>query len=314
VTRGTPAGLGFADGGGRAQELSFPVVPGADTSQESVQFIGTATMLIRHAGITILTDPNFLHAGEHVHVGYGITGTRLTDPAIELDALPPIDFVLLSHMHEDHFDRKVEARLDKRIPIVTTPHAARTLVRRGFRNARALRTWDGIRVRKGDATLAVTAMPGRHGPPLVAAALPRVMGSLITIPRADGTPYRIYVSGDTLVYRDIGAIARREPHVDLAFLHLGGTRVLGILVTMDAAQGVRMLQILRPRTAIPIHYDDYDLFKSPLDDFRAAVRAAGLESTVRYLARGDVYDLRPVLGRRRAHSEAPASARRSQAE
>jgi L-ascorbate metabolism protein UlaG (beta-lactamase superfamily) len=285
-------------GAARADDLDFPVARGADTSQESVQFIGTATLLIRHGGITILTDPNFLHAGDHVHVGYGITGTRLTNPAIEMDALPPFDFVLLSHMHEDHFDRKVEASLDKGVPIVTTPHAARTLADRGFRNTHPLATWDSVRVRKGDATLQITSMPGRHGPPVVAWALPAVMGSLIEIPRDGGTPYRIYVSGDTLVYRDIDEIARREPHLDLAFLHLGGTRVLGILVTMDGAQGVRMLEILKPDTAVPIHYDDYDLFESPLDEFRAAVRAAGLEGTMRHLDRGDVYDLRPALARR----------------
>jgi hypothetical protein len=55
----------------------------------------------------------------------------------------------------------------------------------------------------------------------------------------------------------------------LALLHLGGTKVLGIMVTMDAQQGVE------PRTAI--HYNDYTVFKSPLDDFKRAVAEAGLE-------------------------------------
>src|SRR4051812_34124998 len=65
----------------------------------SVQFMGTATVLIRYAGLTILTDPNFLHRGDHVHLGYGLSAQRLTDPAIELDKLPPVDLVVLSHMH-----------------------------------------------------------------------------------------------------------------------------------------------------------------------------------------------------------------------
>ena len=33
----------------------------ASTDAGTVQFIGTATVLIRYAGLTILTDPNFLH-------------------------------------------------------------------------------------------------------------------------------------------------------------------------------------------------------------------------------------------------------------
>jgi L-ascorbate metabolism protein UlaG (beta-lactamase superfamily) len=38
-----------------------------------------------------------------------MTAARRTDPALE-QVLPPIDFVLLSHMHEDHFDREVEVQ------------------------------------------------------------------------------------------------------------------------------------------------------------------------------------------------------------
>src|SRR5579883_1730367 len=74
-----------------------------------ITFIGTATLLLRFGGITLLTDPNFLHHGEKVHLGYGLSATRRTDPAIEIDQLPPLDLVLLSHMHEDHFDRVAAA-------------------------------------------------------------------------------------------------------------------------------------------------------------------------------------------------------------
>src|SRR5579875_2066343 len=102
----------------------------ADMAQGSVQFIGTATVLLRYAGFTILTDPNFLHQGEQAHLGYGIYTTRQTNPALELHQLPPIDFVLLSHFHEDHFDRHVVRELDKATPIITTPQAALALRRR----------------------------------------------------------------------------------------------------------------------------------------------------------------------------------------
>ena len=63
------------------------------------------------------------------------------------------------------------------------------------------------------------------------------------------------------------------------------------MVTMDAEQGVEMLQIVQPKLAIPIHYNDYDVFESPLSDFQAAVRAAGLEDRVHYLSHGETYPL-----------------------
>jgi len=73
--------------------------------------IGTATTLIRYAGFTILTDPNFLHRHEKVRLGYGLSSRRLTEPALDIADLPPVDLVVLSHMHEDHFDRVAEERV-----------------------------------------------------------------------------------------------------------------------------------------------------------------------------------------------------------
>jgi L-ascorbate metabolism protein UlaG (beta-lactamase superfamily) len=74
---------------------------------------------------------------------------------------------------------------------------------------------------------------------------------------------------------------------------------MGIMVTMDAEQGVDMMRIVNPARAIPIHYDDYDLFSSPLSDFEAAVGAAGLENRVIYLQRGEAYPLEGLVTRTR---------------
>jgi L-ascorbate metabolism protein UlaG (beta-lactamase superfamily) len=68
------------------------------------------------------------------------------------------------------------------------------------------------------------------------------------------------------------------------------------MVTMDGRQGARALRLIRPARAVPIHYDDYTAFKSPLSDFQREVRAAGLESTVTYLGRGDVLPLEGLDG------------------
>jgi L-ascorbate metabolism protein UlaG (beta-lactamase superfamily) len=261
----------------------------------SVMFVGTATVIIRYAGLTILTDPNFLHKGDHVHLGYGLTAQRLTNPAIDLEQLPPIDLIVLSHMHEDHFDQLVQQKLNRDIPIATTPEAAAKLQQLGFKVRYPLRTWDSLLVSKGGASLRISALPGRHGPSVIANLLPQVMGSMLEFSIADGKPaYRIYISGDTMVYSDIYDIPRRYPDIDLALLHLGGTRIFGVVtVTMDGKQGVKMLQIIAPRHAIPIHYNDYDRFKSPLGDFVKEVKAAELQNKVIYLKHGDTYNFHP---------------------
>src|SRR5918999_4192934 len=220
----------------------------------SIFFVGNATVLIRYAGFTILTDPNFLHAGDHVHLGYGLTSVRRTNPAVEVEDLPPLDFVLLSHLHGDHFDRLAERKLNKATPIVSTRRAVAYLKRKGFTATRALRTWETLPIAKGDTRLHLTAMPGTHAPGPLAAALPPVMGSMLEFrTAADEARLRLYISGDTLIHEQLREIPRRYPEIDLALLHLGGTRVLGIMVTMDAEQGVEALRIIDPRTAVPIH-------------------------------------------------------------
>ena len=260
-----------------------------DFGRGEVFFVGTATVLIRYAGFTILTDPNFLHRGDRAKLGYGLRSQRRTEPALTVAELPPLDFVVLSHHHGDHFDEVAARDLDKSVPILTTPHGARKLRRQGFTNPTALETWQTQTVARGDARVRVTAAPAKHAPQPLGALLPPVMGSVLEFGRGDETTFRLYVTGDTLLHDRLHKIPRRYPDIDLALVHLGGTKVLGILLTMDASQGVRALGIVRPRTAVPIHYDDYTVFTSPLADFRAAAAAASLGTEVHYLARGETY-------------------------
>jgi L-ascorbate metabolism protein UlaG (beta-lactamase superfamily) len=263
--------------------------PSPDTSVGSVFFIGNATVLIRYAGLTILTDPTFIHKHGQVPIGYGMHTTRLTDPAMEIEDLPSLDLIVLSHFHGDHFDQVAERNLNKSLPIVTTPQAAKALASRGFHNTYPLPTWTSLMVTKGEVNLRITSMPGRHGPLLADLVLPEVMGSLIEFQSKAGT-FRLYITGDTLAINDLKEIPRRYPDIDLALLHLGGTRVLGILVTMDGKQGVKMMRMVDPKRAIPIHYNDYDVMKSPLSDFQREVEAAGLGNKVHYLHHGETYE------------------------
>ncbi len=46
---------------------------------------------------------------------------------------------------------------------------------------------------------------------------------------------------------------------------------------------------------MPIHYDDYPVFKSPLEDFKRAAAAANLDTKIHYVGRGDTH--RFELGR-----------------
>jgi L-ascorbate metabolism protein UlaG (beta-lactamase superfamily) len=108
--------------------------------------------------------------------------------------------------------------------------------------------------------------------------------------------YRIYISGDTLMVDELKEIPERYAgqSIDLMLVHLGGTTIPSphmplLMITMDAKQGLELVRLIGPDMTIPIHFDDYDVFLSPLEDFKKAMADAGLDKKVTYLDRGDDY-------------------------
>jgi L-ascorbate metabolism protein UlaG (beta-lactamase superfamily) len=271
--------------------------PGGGIEGEAT-FVGTATLLLRVGGFTILTDPNFLHSGEKARLGMGLRSRRLTEPAMQIADLPPLDLLVLSHYHGDHFDQKARKELDKATPIVTEPHAARKLRRRGFTDVIALETWQAHEIRRGERTLSVEALPGKHSPAAMSLVVPRVMGSLLQVSERGRPLIRIYITGDTLFYDGLAEIPRRHPAIELCFIHLGGTRLAGVLLTMDDVQGVRALELVKPRVAVPVHFDDYAIFRSPLESFLTRAEGAHLSTRVREVRRGERW--RFVVGKEAA--------------
>ena len=261
----------------------------------SLFFVGNATALITLGPFTVLTDPNFLHQGQRAYLGNGLTSKRLTEPALDVRDLPALDAVVLSHLHGDHWDRVTSRHLDKATPILTTPHAARRLQARSrFRRAVGLGTWESDTLVKDGRTLKVTALPGRHAPGLVQRLIPPVMGSLLELGDAlsDAVVCRLYITGDTLMYDGVHEIARRHPDIDTCAIHLGGTTLPGgLMVTMDGKQGADLVELVRPKQVVPVHYDDYTVFKSPLADFTREMEARGLADLVSYVGRGGTVGL-----------------------
>jgi L-ascorbate metabolism protein UlaG (beta-lactamase superfamily) len=257
---------------------------------DELTFIGNATTLIRLGSFTLLTDPNFLHRGQRAYLGYGLITKRLADPALRPDELPPLDTVVLSHLHGDHFDRVARRHLDRSPLVLTTPPASRRLRSWGFMT-HGLDTWQRHALRKESETLTIEALPGIHATGALRRLLPPVMGSLIEHAVDGQVTRRVYLSGDTLPGDHIDEVRRRHPDIDVAVVHLGGTRVLFRTVTMDAGMGVDFVRRCAPRAVVPVHYDDYSRMKSPLSDFLDRAREEGLEARVVTPGRGETIPL-----------------------
>jgi L-ascorbate metabolism protein UlaG (beta-lactamase superfamily) len=177
------------------------------------------------------------------------------------------------------------------LPIVTTNHAATKLRRRGFEQATGLSTWQTHTVTKGTLTLIATSLPGRHAPGWAKWLLPPVMGTMLDF-TAGNQRRRLYISGDTLLVDELNEIPVRFDSIDAGVLHLGGTRIpmgalpFGLTVTMDAQQGAGLAQKLDLPKVIPIHFDDYTVFASPLSDFLEEMKRRGLSDRIIQIERG----------------------------
>jgi L-ascorbate metabolism protein UlaG (beta-lactamase superfamily) len=253
---------------------------------DGITFIGTATMIVRLGSFTVLTDPNFLHRGQRAYLGRGLWSRRLTEPAMQPADLPALNAVVLSHLHGDHFDRIARRQLDRTVPLVTTEHAASRLRRYGF-TSHGLQPWNRYELTNGDESLTVESLPAVHAYGVLGKLLPPVMGSLLVHRVAGAVRRRVYLSGDTLTGEHLDEIRERHPEIDTAVVHLGGTRLLFWTVTMDANQGVDFLQRIRPHLAIPVHYDDYRVFRSPLSEFLSAMKRDLSGQLLKAPARGE---------------------------
>lgn len=201
---------------------------------------------------------------------------------------------MLSHVHGDHWDRVLQKGLDRRLAVVTTPHAAKRLQNRGFANAHGLSTWGRHKITTGGTTLTMTSLPGRHAPGWSQRLLPPVMGTMLEFAADDGSPRRrLNISGDTLLIEELKEIPARFDPIDAGVLHLGGTRLpagpripFGLTVTMDGRQGAELVAMLALPKTIPVHFDDYGVFASPLADYAREMQRRGLSDRIIELARG----------------------------
>jgi|SRR5215218_993379 len=223
--------------------------------------IGGPTLLIEVGGWRILTDPTFDAPGKRYFFGWGTMSRKLDGPAIAADELGTIDAVLISHDHHgDNLDPAGRALLPKLGTIVTTVPGAKRLADSG--PTRGLAAWDTTRLEApGKPTIEITATPCRHGPPGSHPIVGEVIGFAL---KWDGQEHGVlWISGDTVLYDGVREVAQRLT-VDTAILHLGGVKfpVSGpIRYTMTAKEAIELTGLIKPRAAIPIHYEGWKHFR-----------------------------------------------------
>ncbi len=254
-------------------------------SQPRLTHLGGPTTLIELDGWRILTDPTFDPPGRRYTFGWGTSSRKVAGPALAADTVFPVDLVLLSHDHHaDNLDDTGRGLLARASTVITTVPGARRL---SAPNVRGLADWASTTVTTpGRPPLVITATPGRHGPKFSRPIAGKVNG--FGLRREGEDTAALWMSGDTVLYDGVREVADRMP-VDVALLHLGGVRfgfTGPVRFTMSAAEGVELIRLIRPRLAVPVHYEGWTHFREQQAVARQTLSNSDVRDRVRWLTPG----------------------------
>jgi len=222
----------------------------------NLHFHGHATFsLLLTDGTRLVIDPFF-------------TGNPVADMSVdEVEA----DYILCTHGHADHFVDALPLARRTGAQLISTYEIVQFALQEGIENAHPLHIGGGYNFPFGRVQMTPALHGGQvHGDDGRWTTVPG--GFLITV---EG--HRLYFAGDTALLTDMQLL---EGRVDVAILPIGDNFTMG---PEDAARAVEMI---RPKTVIPFHYNTFPLVEQDPEAFAARV---GEAAQVVILEPGDDY-------------------------
>jgi L-ascorbate metabolism protein UlaG (beta-lactamase superfamily) len=235
-------------------------------------WLGHATVLINFFGFVIITDPVlFPRIGIRLP-GLTIGPKRLTAPALNVRDLPPIDLVLLSHAHFDHFDMRTIHRLPRTADVITASRTLDLLRWKRFREKTELRWGEEKLIRRSNRELRVRAFPVKHWGARLRTDTYRGYNGYVLERNGE----RIIVGGDT-AYTDSFASLRSRRRFALAIMPIGAYDPW-IRSHATPEQAIGMADAAGADHIMPVHHQTFRLsaepFREPIERFEAALQRA----------------------------------------
>ncbi|MFK7694900.1 MBL fold metallo-hydrolase [Paenibacillus sp. HJGM_3] len=233
-----------------------------------LQLVRHATLWLEYAGVTLLIDPMFSEAGANPPIAN--SGNERRNPLVPLPApvenwLQP-DVILVTHLHQDHWDRVASAALSKDLPVLCQPGDEEKIASTEFASVLPIHhthKWEKI---------SITRTGGQHGTGEIGRKMGNVSGFVL---QAEGEP-TLYVAGDTIWCDDVkAALDTHRP--DVAVVNAGGARfVAGDPITMDA-EDVASVRTYAPYTqVIAVHMDTINHCLVTREELRRRLAGKGL--------------------------------------
>jgi N-acyl-phosphatidylethanolamine-hydrolysing phospholipase D len=246
----------------------------AGHSVPTVTWVGHATLLVQMGHRSILTDPTWSNTASPVSFA---GPRRFVPPGIEIEALPPIDFVLISHNHYDHLDTGSLGAIAARHPAARfyVPLGNGKILRdEGIENVEEL-DWGEFRL---EGEVKIQCLPSQHWSRRGARDQGRTLWASWAV---IGPERRFYFGGDTGYFAGFERIGAALGPFHLAALPIGAYLPAAMMAPwhLTPEEAVRAGRDLRAQRLLAMHFGTFDLSDEPLDEpprrFRAAGASAG---------------------------------------
>ncbi len=233
-------------------------------------WLGHSTVLLELDGHRVLTDPVF---GERASP-LAFAGPKRFHPVpAELDTLPRLDLVVLSHNHYDHLCRPTISALAKMdVPIITALGVGADLERFGVPPERIHELdWDeSIEL----AGVRVTATPAQHFSGRGASDRNRTLWASWVI---ESDRRKVFFSGDTGLSDQFAQIGAEHGPFDLVMLEIGAFHPSWAGIHLGPENALKVFEMLGGGTLLPVHWGTFNLALHAWDEpAEALLRLASL--------------------------------------
>ncbi|WP_395377314.1 MBL fold metallo-hydrolase [Marinicella sp. W31] len=227
--------------------------------QPQITWVGHATVLVQYQGINFLTDPHFSQRAAPVSFA---GPKRLVPPAINLQALPEIDFVLISHNHYDHLDSATVEALGNQTHWYVPLGLAAWLEKRGIAsdNITELDWWQQHQLRHH---VTITMTPNVHWSKRTPFDTNKTLWGGWAVQVED---FSLWFAGDTGYDQEMFKhIGDQLGPFDVALIPIGayGPRYFMLPQHVDPAQAVQIHKDIKARHSIGIHWGTFQLSHEP---------------------------------------------------
>ena len=247
----------------------------------SITFINHATFLIQTAGLNIITDPVWAQRASPIS---WIGPKRVRKPGIDIDSLPHIDLILISHNHYDHLDLETLKIFNKKFSSqVLVPIGDKALVESvGFENVREMDWWDSLQV---SPEIKITFTPQQHSSARGLFDRDRSLWGSYYI---EFVNQNIFFGGDGGYSSHFVDIKNRLGAPDLAILGIGAYLPSSFMkaIHTSPAEAVQAHIDLEAKESIGMHYGTFQLaseeYHQPIDDLKTALDVEKISHDIFY--------------------------------